>query len=377
MDNLSSMYNMINTGQFGYTSPQPNGIYYNMGQQIMQPQINTQGYYGAAYQQQYQQPTAPMPQQYGYGAMPNNGFVFQPVNYGYGGGYNPQPQPQQTQTNYFDPYGAYGNQNNNQYYNNYRDPMYANAYGYPPQQGYTNGYYGGYNGYGYGYNPMQQKRQIDSYVKMMTLKHSIVDKFHGDQTDPHAIAKKYNPALNKPTIEQIQQTEETRFMNYVSQVFKQPRMYDQVLQERDRILAMSAANHREFDNHSLFEFLNDDMWKIERDIWIRENVVFNRSRNLSTMYDSNDYNELLNLHRSSNPYIGSLLNTSRYDNNLDDIEMGMRLALDKARRRMNVLEGKVPDYISSPEVQEARNKFLNVVLEKMYKKNGGGPGVKS
>jgi hypothetical protein len=95
------------------------------------------------------------------------------------------------------------------------------------------------------------------------------------------------------------------------------------------------------------------------------------------MYDSNDYNELLNLHKSSNPYIGSLLNTSRYDNNLDDIEMGMRLALDKARRRMNVLEGKVPDYISSPEVQEARNKFLNVVLEKMYKKNGGGPGVKS
>ena len=352
------MQNMINTGQFGSTGPQPGGFnpYTQMQNNGYNYQPTNYGYYP-----QYQQP------QYG-----NNDFVFKPLDYSYAG-YNAQPQQQQT--SYFNPYGAYGpsygynGYGQNGYYNNYRDPMYSstNTYGYP-NQGYGGGY--GYGGY---MSPMQQKRQMDEYVRMMTLKHSVVDAYFCKETNPQEIAKKYNPQLSKPSIEEIQQREETKFINYVSYLATQPRIYDSVMQERDFIIAMSANNHKEFDNHSLFQFLNDDMWKIEREAWIRENVVPRQNRNLSAMYNSADYNELLNLHRSSNPYISSLLDTSRYDNNIDDIEMGMNLALDKARRRKAILEGKVPDFISSPEVQDRRNKFLNTVLENMYKKNGGGP----
>ena len=72
--------------------------------------------------------------------------------------------------------------------------------------------------------------------------------------------------------------------------------------------------HKALDDHSLCTFLEEDLWKLQREQWIADNISPNsRGRNLSATYNSNDFNELLRLHRSSNPYVDELLNNSRYD----------------------------------------------------------------
>ena len=65
------------------------------------------------------------------------------------------------------------------------------------------------------------------------------------------------------------------------------------------------------------------------------------------------------MHKSSNPYVNELLDTSRYDNNLDDMEIGLPQILDMQRRRKQVIEGKVPTYISSEETQRRRHEIYN------------------
>ena len=89
------------------------------------------------------------------------------------------------------------------------------------------------------------------------------------------------------------------------------------------------------------------------------------------MYSSKDYNELLNMHRSSNPYINDLFNQAKYDNNINDMELGLAEVFERERRRRNVLEGKLPTYISSPEVQAQRRAFTEELMSQIYQKKGG------
>jgi len=135
---------------------------------------------------------------------------------------------------------------------------------------------------------------------------------------------------------------------------------------------MSYNLHQALDNHSLCEFLEDDLWKLQREFWIRDNLKLNGNRDLSTTYNSSDYNELLKLHNSStSSYVSDLLNNSRYDNNLDDIEIGMKMAFDRERRRKAILEGKVPDFISSDETQKRRHEWTQQLMNQIYRKGGG------
>ena len=74
------------------------------------------------------------------------------------------------------------------------------------------------------------------------------------------------------------------------------------------------------------------------------------------------------MHRSSNPYINELLDNSRYDNNIDDMELGMNIAFDKERRRKQILECKVPSFISSEETQRRRHEFTSQIMQAIYNK---------
>ena len=57
--------------------------------------------------------------------------------------------------------------------------------------------------------------------------------------------------------------------------------------------------------------------------------------------------------------------------NLDDIEIGMQMAFERERRRKAILEGKVPEFISSDETQRRRHEFTQQLLNKVYSKGGG------
>jgi hypothetical protein len=126
--------------------------------------------------------------------------------------------------------------------------------------------------------------------------------------------------------------------------------------------------HQYFDNHSMCEFFEEDYPRLEREFWIEENIKRNGLRDMSTTYNSKAYNELLNLHHSSNPYINEIMNNARYDNNLDDMEIGLAEMFERERRRRNLLEGKLPQYISSPEIQKARAEYTQQLMDQIYKK---------
>ena len=78
------------------------------------------------------------------------------------------------------------------------------------------------------------------------------------------------------------------------------------------------------------------------------------------------------MEKQSHAYINDLLNTSKYDNNLDDSEIGLPSVLIEAeRRRKQMLEGPVPQFISSSETQKQRHEFFNQLTNLVNAKKQG------
>lgn len=334
---------MIQTGQFGAYSPmqQTNGYNPYINQQQIQV-VNSQ----------YQQP-----QQF------NNNFVFQPINTNY-------TYYQEPRYNYYNPYGA---QPYNNYYNPYGGaPQYYNNYQNP--YGYQNSYYTNYQSYG-NYSPFispaQQQKMMNEQVELMKIKHRIAAGFYGKTIDEDELDRIVNPRneVNMPTQEEIANAQETQFMNYLSALARLPVQYENNADIQAKYARMYSENmHKELDNHSMAEFFDEDLWKLQREEWIRQNISRSASRNLSKTYDSNEYNELLNMHKGSNPYINEILDNSKYDNNIDDLELGMNDVFNRERRRLNVLTGKVPSFISSEETQKRRSAWTSQIMDQIYKK---------
>ncbi len=345
---MSQLPEMINNGSFGTNQPiggynpyanaqpmiQPFGfqqpqIFYNVQQQQMgnMMPIGSFNYNTTAFAQQS-----------------NQGFVFQPVT-----AYNPNPyQPRQ---DYYNPYPQF-------------NPQQQSPYSY-----------GGY----YGYSPFMsmQRRQeiINAQIAVSKLRCKIANAITGTVYDDDKIDQLYNPN-NPANIKTSEQQDADRSWNEV-QKFHQysinPSPIDYPEKHLASFMQLQAKNyHDAFDSHSLCEFLEEDYPRLMREFWIAENIKKNATRDLSSVYSSKDYNELLNMHQSSNPYINDLLNQSKYDNNIDDMEVGLAEIFDRERRRRNLLEGKLPTYISSPEVQAQRRAFTESLMQQLYQK-----GVKS
>jgi hypothetical protein len=218
---------------------------------------------------------------------------------------------------------------------------------------------------------MQQYQ--NQQVELFKMKYRMANHYVGNDIDEEYLDKLCNPnnPIHQKTEEQRSIDEDHKFMQYVSNVanglIQVPR--PQAYREADMLNQMSINMHQALDHHSLCQFLEEDLWKLQREEWIRQNIKVNGNRDLSAVYNSNDFNELLKLHNSStNPYVSDLLNNSRYDNNLDDIEVGMNMAFEKERRRKAILEGKVPEFISSDETQKRRHEWTQQLMNQIYRK---------
>ena len=351
--NQQNMQGMIYNGAFGYSGP--------MTPQTFNPYQNNMIPFG-----NYNQPMIQSQQQYQYYNNPygmqqpqNNGLVFQPI-----GGYQQQS-----------PYSAYVQQQQSNYYNPYGNAFKQTPYGI--NQNYTsygNSYsYNNYGGYSPFISPVAMQQYQNQQVELFKMKYRLANHYVGNDIDEEYLDRLCNPnnPIHQKTEEQRSIDEEHRFMQYVSAVaagrIQVPKSYAQ--QQADILNQMSYNKHQALDNHSLCEFLEEDLWRLQREEWIRQNIKINGNRDLSAVYNSNDFNELLKLHNSStNPYVNDLLNNSRYDNNLDDIEIGMNMAFDRERRRKAILEGKVPEFISSDETQKRRHEWTQQLMNQIYKK---------
>lgn len=342
--NSPIIQNMIANGQFGYNGP------------------NNYGYQQPMYNNYYQQPQ----QYYGYGYQ-------QSVNYGY----------QQQQNNYYNPYGdTFKNVN---MMDKFKNSPYA--YGTPDintleQYRTINNSYGYANNnytYGNNYNPYNNyKQQQNEQITLYKMKLGIASTYFGHPMSDEEMNNMIFPQQEK----QQRLTDEERINNAeydwcaniiktVQNPYRQPTNAELTAQF---LYQMSKNMHDELDNHGLCQFLEDDLWQLQREQWLRENIDINSGRNLKNTYSSKDYTELLNMHNDSakSGFVSQLLDTSRYDNNTKDIELGMNLAFNQERRRRSALEEKVPSFISSDEVQKRRNRFTNAIMQQIYKKGGGG-----
>ena len=328
-----SIPQMIQNGQFGVSSPI---------QQTAYNPYNNMMPLNASYQQQ-----------------PTNNFVFQPINYGYQPSqqnyYNPYGNPQQ---NYYDPYGQQQN-----YYNPYGQPSYYNPYGQPQAI----------------YNPMIMMQQIEQannqHLAVLKAKYRVAVAYSGKNVTEEELDRMLNPQnkSNMPSEAESAAIRDHQAMVALYNSFEHAAYYESAFDRQTRIMQEYSANyHKEFDNHSLAQFLDEDLWKLQREDWIRKNINRSASRNLKNTYNSNDYNELLELHRSSNPYIRDLLNNSRYDNNIDDLELGMDFVRAKQQRALSVRNMEIPSIsmVSSKETQERRAAFSNSIMN-IIKSNKG------
>lgn len=308
------LQNMIQNGQFGYTSPQPYNPYMNNQQYLYN---NT-----SVFNQQ----------------QPNN-FVYAPIN----NGYNYYQQNQRY--NYYDPYGINGFNNNAGVYQQFNSPASYQAI-------------------------INEQIALDK-IKQRLVANYFHKTFDEEKYDEN-IRKQLNPPTESYTIEELRNHAELatvfRIGNYYSNNMGIINPIDMSAYYRARYI---QSVHDNFDNHSLAQFLCCDIPRIKKHDWIKENVNIS-GRNLSTSYNSKAYNELLDLHRSSNPYVTELLSNSRYDNNIDDYEMGMRIVNDKVQRVKQIMESEVPSGVTSDDVRYKRMLWTNSIMQQIADKCGGG-----
>ena len=173
---------------------------------------------------------------------------------------------------------------------------------------------------------------------------------------------------------------EMRKMQQITDLLKYPCMETEAMRRARLIHDMSANFHKMYDGVGMFDFLENELWKFQREWWIEDNINMKSSRDLSQQYKQRSYMDLLNMHRSTNPYVNDLLSNAKYDNNVDDMEIGLPSVLATAdQRRRQILEGRVPQFISSAETQKQRNKYFSeltsMIRAKEQQRAGGGNNV--
>jgi len=312
---------MINNGAFGTFNPY-------VQQQMPMGNMIPVGAYG--YNQPQQQ----------------NDYVFKPV----GGGYTPNPYQQQ---NYYNPFP---------YFQQVQQQQYPNPYS---QFGYNN------------YSPFMSMQRQQELIQMEIDKEKMKARYRahamGIEVSEEELDIRFNPN-NKVNVQKREEIEKQRDpiweeLCYINSVFwTSPLLSPKRMNQMNYINSYYANCRKEFGSHSMFEFLEIDLPKLLREEWISEHIKPKQNRNLGATYNSEAYNELLNMHRSSNPYINEILDQSRYDNNIDDAEVGLAELFDRERRKINLLTGKLPTFVSSPEVQAARAKYTQELMDALYKK---------
>lgn len=131
-------------------------------------------------------------------------------------------------------------------------------------------------------------------------------------------------------------------------------------------------------DHSLWQFFNQDLWKWAYEEWKAENLVDN-SHDMSRTYDSEAYNQLLQIHyEREHPEAAAQMQEQEQQERptdgagnplVEDVPMGIGNTIDAINRRRNLLEGKVPKFVSTPAIQEKRRRFMNALAEQIKERD--------
>ena len=326
--------------------------------------VNPQQQFGIPQNNQFQQMI--VNGQFGQTMPPNNiiGFnnAYQPMFNNQMNNYYAPEQYKYYQEPQFDYYNPWNNSFQNQYqpqfnYNYNNQPYFYNANNqYQPQFNYN------YNNQPYFYNTNDQyQNYIHDQQYGYRVLCNIVNKYCNKGWSEEDIDNMLNPKSrenNKENFEEIMQRREGDYLNHIINS-PTPNEYNcSIIRNHMNAMRTLVEFHKNYDRHSMYEFLCKDLPEIFYGFWIEENCNPNATRDLSQLYNSDDYNELLKMHRSNNPYMNQILDNSRYDNNLDDNELGIELAFKRAKMKADLLEGR----ISSEEKMRRRELMTQEII---------------
>ena len=236
-----------------------------------------------------------------------------------------------------------------------------------------NSWYNPYSFNTYGMNPMAQQQRADNAINIRKLKLRLMAGYFGRTISDDNLDILTNPSnpVNVMPQEDQECLNQYRMLQQLNQLSLRP---VQPMSKTQYDAACMAAAQASFDqtygNDDMFTFFNKTSWRILNEIYEHENYVDN-SRNLGRTYNSAEFNELLNMHNSSNPYINQLMDDSRYDNNQDDLEVGLNLAFERAKRRQSIMNGPANPsgrYLTTPEMQKKREAWTQTIMNQILSK---------
>lgn len=286
-------------------------------------------------------------------------YSYQQPMYGYGYGY-----PMQPMASYSNPFPGWGNPvqprvmvNVGSYYN----PQQQQMYGY----GYNN-----YSRYAPFRSLQQQEQLMQAQIELQKTKYRICCSVTGTEYSEEVAETLFNP---KPPVDERTplQIERDRIWEDTKRIVwyanHQEGLYSQDMLEANFLQEQLKNYHEALDNHSLCEFLEEDLPRLNREIWISKYINKNASKDLYKTYDSKAYNQLLMMHSSSNPYLNELMNSSKYDNNTGE-SMGLIDLLQMRKQQQNGEYVGLPKYMSHPVIQEHKRRFTEDILAQIYEK---------
>lgn len=254
-------------------------------------------------------------------------------------------------------YGYNSSYNQQQYNYNYTIPKspIGNVAGMPGStmgignNGYNGGYYS--NTYSNYYNPyvaskqqeilraqqMEYQRRETDIMKKMSKQ---ANRYNGKEMSEEELNKIYDPQscqqYNQGYTQEMYEAMQTHklMMHAINQrLNKLPKPVNE--QEQIHYTVSSKYKEQFPDDMGVFEYL-DNAWKIAQEA--KDEELRREQRNLSKLYNRNQYNELLKMHSNTSNYFNSALTnpmgTSHYSNaNIDDMEISLPEALKKSNLR--------------------------------------------
>lgn len=268
--------------------------------------------------------------------------------------------------------------NSNPYNQSYYNPYNRHNVDYnnPFPEYYNGGYYNRYRPF----ISAQQQEQINQmYFRTSQIRQKLICGIIGRKYNEEEFNKinapidnsaYYNEDITEEQFKAEQNWMDVQRFYYYSM---NPNRYYKSEEQRtaEWLQAYLTEYHRRYDNHSLCEFFEEDLPRLEHELWVSKYIDKNSSRNLKSIYNTDDYNRLLSIHASNDPYINTILNDSKYDNNTDlEQDMGLVELLHKHRNKQfqNPPMSAFQSYINRPEIQEQRKRFNEELYGQLYKK---------
>jgi hypothetical protein len=219
----------------------------------------------------------------------------------------------------------------------------------------------------------QQMQEINMAKEAEKMKYRLCAAFNGREINEEAlenmIEMRYNP---NAMYERMSPEERNELMEW-NQVVQLSRMANdpyhvtkfdiQAMKMRER----SANYHEELDNHSLAEFLDNDLWKLQREDWIAKYVDRHARRDLRRSYNPAEYGDLLKSHITEGSFISELMKNDRNDGFYED-ENGVTFELDKDTNTLRISRPPLPESVSSEAVQKSRREWTKYILDGIYNK---------